>query len=75
MNSDEPTVGYVSDALTLSRSYGPREEALEIQISALEPGATCQLDFVHAETFGGTRFCAVQSTHSTNADLGPDSSL
>ncbi|KAI1040389.1 hypothetical protein LB505_003500, partial [Fusarium chuoi] len=73
VNLDKSAFGHVSTALALSRSYGPREEALEIQISAPEPGATSQLDFVHVETFGGTRFCAVQSTHSTTADLGPGS--
>ncbi|KAF5587275.1 hypothetical protein FPANT_6955 [Fusarium pseudoanthophilum] len=76
VNPDESTFGYVSSTLDHNRLYGSREDALEIQISAPEPGATSQLDFVHAEVFGGlTRLCAVQSTHNTNPDLGPDSSL
>ncbi|KAJ4241125.1 hypothetical protein NW760_001414 [Fusarium oxysporum] len=76
VNPDESTFGYVSTAPGHNRLSGPKEEALEIRISAPEPGATSQLDFVHAETFGGlTRLCAVQSTHNANADLGPDSSF
>ncbi|KAF5646400.1 uncharacterized protein FTJAE_2099 [Fusarium tjaetaba] len=76
VNPDESTFGYVSSALDHNRLYGSKEDALEIQISPPEPGATSQLDFVHAEVFGGlTRLCAVQSTHNTNPDLGPDSSF
>ncbi|KAL9562499.1 hypothetical protein ACKAV7_013582 [Fusarium commune] len=76
VNPDESTFGYVSTTSDHNRLSGPREKALEIQISAPEPGATSQLDFVHAETFGDlTRLCAIQSTHSANADLGPDSSF
>ncbi|KAF5555889.1 hypothetical protein FMEXI_1356 [Fusarium mexicanum] len=76
VNPDESTFGYVSSTIDFNRLSGPREKALEIQISAPEPGATSHLDIVHAETFGGlTRLCAIQSTHNTNADLGSDSSL
>ncbi|KAF4495358.1 hypothetical protein FAGAP_8502 [Fusarium agapanthi] len=76
VNPDEFTFGYVSSTIDFNRLSGPREKALEIQISAPEPGATSRLDIVHAETFGGlTRLCAIQSTHNTNADLGSDSSL
>ncbi|KAF5990525.1 hypothetical protein FBULB1_2 [Fusarium bulbicola] len=75
VNPDESTFGYVSPTIDFNRLSGSREKALEIQISAPEPGATSHLDIVHAETFGGlTRLCAVQSTHNTNADLGSDSS-
>ncbi|KAF5694337.1 hypothetical protein FDENT_1203 [Fusarium denticulatum] len=52
VNPDEFTFGYVSNSLDHNRSYGSRKDALEIQISAPEPGATSQLDFVHAEIFG-----------------------
>jgi hypothetical protein len=76
VNPDESTFGYVSSASDHNRKYGSKEDALKIQISPPEPGATSQLDFVHAELFGGlTRLCAVQSTHNTNPNLGPDSSL
>ncbi|RBR09199.1 hypothetical protein FVER53590_08758 [Fusarium verticillioides] len=76
VNPDESTFGYVSSAVDHNRKYGSKEDALEIQISPPEPGATSQIEIVHAELFGGlTRLCAVQSTHNTNPDLGPDSSF
>ncbi|KAF5624424.1 hypothetical protein F52700_9591 [Fusarium sp. NRRL 52700] len=76
VNPDESAFGYVSSTIDSNRLSGPREKALEIQISAPEPSATSRLDIAHAETFGGlTRLCAVQSTHNTNADLGSDSSF